>query len=111
RVAGGQEPVGALSLLGVLDALPSERLRRLARRLLGREDERHPAAEDALEDRTDQRVVRAAEDDRVDVGGLERRGVVAHGGGSLLAERVVALDQRHEPWTRDRREAHAGRER
>ena len=51
----------------------------------------------------DQRVVRAAEDDRVDPGVLERRRVLAHGLGRLLAERVVALDQRHEPRARRRR--------
>ena len=40
--------------------------------------------------------MRAAEDDRVDAGLLQRRRVLAHGGGRRLAERVVALDQRHE---------------
>ena len=66
RVAGRQEAVGALAGLVVLDPLARERLGHLARRLLGGEDERHVAAEDALEDRADQRVVRAAEDDGVD---------------------------------------------
>ena len=87
----------------VLDALARERLGDLARGLLRREDERDAAAEDALEDRPDQRVVRAAEDDRVDAGLLERRRVLAHRVDGLLAERVVALDQRHEPRARDRR--------
>ena len=40
----------------------------LAGDLLGRRDQRDVAAEDALEHRPDQRVVRAAEDDGVDVG-------------------------------------------
>ena len=35
-------------------------------------------------------------------GRLQRRGVLAHRGGRLLGERVVALDQRHEPRARDR---------
>ena len=79
RVARGQEAVRALAAVLVLDPLPRERLRDLARGLLRREDERHAAAEHALEDRADERVVRAAEDDRVDVRLLERRRVLAHG--------------------------------
>ena len=63
----------------VLDALARERLGHLARGLLRREDERDVAAEDALQDRADQRVVRAAEDDRVDAGRLQRLRVLAHG--------------------------------
>ena len=94
--------------LGVLDALARERLGHLARRLLRREDEGDAAAEDALEDRADQRVVGAAEDDGVDAGGAERLGVLAHGVRRLLAERVVALDQRHEPRACDRGQAHPG---
>ena len=39
----------------------------------------HVASEDALEDRPDQRVVRAAEDHRVDARLLQRRRVFAHG--------------------------------
>ena len=96
RVAGGQEAVGALALGVVLDPLAGERLRHLARGLVGGEDERHVAAEDALQDRPDQRVVRAAEDDRVDAGLLQRLGGLAHCGDGRLAERIVALDQRHE---------------
>ena len=46
--------------------------------------------------------MRAAEDDRVDPGVLQRGGVLAHGGGGLLGERVVALDQRHEARAGDR---------
>ena len=49
----------------VREALARERLGDLARGLLGREDERHLAPEDALEDRADERVVGAAEDHRV----------------------------------------------
>ena len=53
-------------------------------------------AEDPLEDRADERIVRAAEDHRVHARLLERRGVLADGRG-LLAEGVVALDERDEP--------------
>ena len=66
RVAGRQEAIGAFAGGVVLDALSRERLGNLARGLLGGEDERDVAAEDALEDRTDERVMGAAEDDRVD---------------------------------------------
>ena len=59
----------------VLDPLAREGLRDLARGLLGGEDERHVAAEHALEDRPDDRVVRAAEDHGVDALLLERRRV------------------------------------
>ena len=45
------------------------------------------APEDALEDGPDQRVVRAAEDHRVDARVLERRGVLAHGRDELLGRR------------------------
>ncbi len=96
-VAGREEPVRAFPCVVVLDALARERLGCLAGGLLRREDERHPTAEDALESGTDQRVVRAPEDDRVDVRLLERRGVLAHGFRQLLAEDVVALDERDEP--------------
>ena len=92
----------ALASRFVLDPLPRERLSDLASGLLRGEDERDTPAEHALEDRADERVVRAAEDDGVDVGLLERRGVLAHGRGDLLAEEVVALDQRDEPRACDR---------
>ena len=95
----------------VLDPLPRQRLRHLAGGLVGREDERHVAAEDALQDRPDQRVVRAAEDDRVDAGGLQRRRVLAYRRCCLLGKRIVALDQRHEPRAHDRDHGHAGVER
>ena len=65
------------------------------------EDERHAAPEDTLEDRPDQRVVRAAEDHRVDARILERRGVLAHRARRLLAEGIGPLDQRHEAWARN----------
>ena len=79
RVARRQEAVRALAADVVLDPLPRERLRDLARGLLRGEDERDAAPEHALEDRADERVVRAAEDDGVDVGLLERGRVLAHG--------------------------------
>ena len=50
----------------VLDCLACERLGDLERRLVRGEDERHVAAEHPLQDRPDQRVVRAAEHDGVD---------------------------------------------
>ena len=111
RVPGRQEAVGALAGGIVLDPLPRQRLRDLACGLLGREDERHVAAEDPLQDRPDQRVVRAAENDRVDSGGLQRLGVLPHRGGRLLGERIVALDQRHQPRARDRNDLRARVER
>ena len=84
----------------VLDPLPRQRLRDLARGLVGREDERRPAAEDALEHRADERVVRAAEDHRVDADLLERSRVLADGGRELVV-RPARLDHRNEPGARD----------
>ena len=75
-VAGGEEARTALAPGAVPEALARQRLGDLAGGLLGREDERHLAAEDALEHRPDERVVGAAEDDRVAAGLLERRGVL-----------------------------------
>ena len=69
----------------VLEALACERLGDLACGLVGGEDERHVAAERPLEDGSQQRVVRAAEDDRVAARRLERRGVFAHGRDDLVA--------------------------
>src|SRR5215211_3002338 len=110
-IAGGQEAVGALPVGVVLDSLARERLGNLTRGLLRREDQRDAAPEHALEDRADQRVVRAAEDDRVDPGRLQRLRVVAHSIRRLGAERLVALDQRYEARAGDREEADAGVER
>ena len=87
--------------------LPRERRRDLARRLLGREDERHVAPEDALEHGPDQRIVRAAEDDRVAAGLLERRGVL----GDRVHRLLAGLDQRDELRAGDRGERDAGVER
>src|SRR6478735_5592536 len=72
-IAGGEEAVLALAPPFVLPSARLERGRDLARGLLGREDERHVAAEHALKHGPDQGVVRAAEDDRVAAGLLERR--------------------------------------
>src|SRR5439155_802292 len=110
-IAGREEAVGTFAAALVLDALALERLRDLASRLLGREDELHVAAEDALEDLADQRVVRAAEDHGVDPFRLQRRRVLAHRALGLLAVRIVALDQRHEPWAGELMERDAGVER
>ena len=94
RIACGEEAVLALAGRVVLDTLPRQRLGDLARRLLRGEDERDVAAEHALEDRADERVVRAAEDDGVHVRVLERPRRIPARPSSLLAERVGALDQR-----------------
>src|SRR5438876_6921324 len=111
RIAGGQEPVRALARLVVLDPLAGERPSDLSRGLLGREDERDASPEHTLEDGADQRVVRAAEDDRVNPSVLQGLCVLADRRGGLRAERIVALDQRHEPRAGQRRELATGVER
>src|SRR5262245_30611846 len=68
RIARREEAVRAEAIACVLPVLARQRFRHLARRLLGREDEGDVAAEDALEHGPDQRIVRAAEDDRVAAG-------------------------------------------
>jgi hypothetical protein len=110
-VAGREEAVLAFAAALVLDALARKGLGHLAGRLLRREDERHVAAKDPLEDLADQRVVRAAEDHGVDPLRLQRRRVLAHGPLRLLAVRILALDQRHELRAGDRMERDAGVER
>jgi fermentation-respiration switch protein FrsA (DUF1100 family) len=94
--AGREEPRHTLATEVVLDPLPRECLGDLPGGLLRREDERDSATEDPLEDRTDERIVRAPENDRVNPGLLQRGGVRANGLGGLGAERRLALDQRHE---------------
>ncbi len=94
----------------VLDPLSGQRLGHFAGGLVGREDERRPAAEGSLEHPPDHRVVRTAEDDRVDVLLLERRRVLAHRRVELLPD-DAGLDQRHEPRARDRDDPRAGVER
>src|SRR6266511_183995 len=80
------------------DALAVERLRHLARCLLGREDQSRRPPEDTLEHRPDERVMRAPEDDRVHTLVLERTRVLSHrrvdflGGGTRF-------DQGHEART------------
>ena len=106
-VACRQEAIRALAAHFVLDPLALERLGDLAGGLLGREDERDATPEDTLQDRADERVVRAAEDDGVHVGVLERGCVLADGGGDLLAEDVVALDERNQTRTGDRYDLHS----
>ena len=110
-VARGEEAVGALASGRVLDSLARERLRDLARGLLRREDERDPTAEDALEDRPDQRVVGATRGSPCRPRLLQRRRVLADGVGRVLAERVVALDQRDEARAGDRDDLDPGVER
>jgi hypothetical protein len=94
-IAGREEAIRPLARDLVPVALARERLRNFVRGLLGGEDERHIASEHALEDRADQRIVRAAEDDGVDTRVLQRRRILAHRSSCLRAERIVALDQRH----------------
>src|SRR6186997_974677 len=101
RVAGRQEADRALAALAVLDPLARERLGHLPGRLVRGEDERHRTAEDTLEDRPDDRVVRAPEDDGVDARVAERRGDLADGLGRLVAEGVGTFDERDEARARD----------
>ena len=61
-VSGREEAIRAFTSLCVLDSLALEGLRNLPCSLLRGEDERHAATEDALKDRSDERVVGAAED-------------------------------------------------
>ena len=111
RLAGGEEPVVAVAVGRVLEALLRERLRDLARGLVGAEDEPRRAAEDALEGPLEQRVVRAPEDDRVDPRLLQRLRIRAHGRLAALGVELVGLDQRDEIRARDRDELDAGVER
>src|SRR5262245_53237712 len=76
RVARREKAVLAVAVARVLPAFASERRSDLARCLLRREDERHVASEHPLEHGPDQRIVRAAEDDRVAARLLQRRGVL-----------------------------------
>ena len=87
--------------------LRAERLGHVARRLLCGEHERDVATEHALEDRADQRVMRAAEDDRVDTCLFQRCRILAHCFLRLLAVRVVPFNERHETGARDREELDA----
>ena len=111
RVTRREEPIGAFALGVVLDALARERLRRLTRGLLGGEDERDVTSEHSLEDRANQRVVRAAEDHGVDAYFFQRGDVLAHRRLRLLAVGLVTLDERHEPRAGHRIERHTAVER
>src|SRR6266511_1337698 len=75
-----------------------ERLRHLTRRLLGREDQSRRPAEHALEHGPDERVVRAAENDRVHLFFLERTRVLAYRRVDLLGG-GTRFDQGHEART------------
>ena len=97
RIACGEEAVRAFALRVVLVSLPGERLGNLARGFLRREHQGDVASKDTLKDRAHERIVRAAEDDGVDAGILQRCGIRPYGLGGLFAERIVALDQRHQP--------------
>ena len=94
-VAGRQESVAAFACRVVLESLAGERHGDFTCGFLRGEDERDVAAEHAVEDGSDQRVVRAPEDHGVDAGLLQRRRILAHRLLELLERRVV-LDQRHE---------------
>ena len=75
--------------------------------LLGGEHERHLPAEDSLEDRADERVVGAAEDDGVAACVLQRPRVFAH----RVHRLPTGLDQGHELRAGDGRHRHTGIER
>src|SRR5919199_5811829 len=79
-VAGAQEAVIALAVgPRVAEVARAERVLHLAGERAARRDDLDAAAEHALEHRPDQRVVRAAEDDRVDRRRPQRRDVAAYG--------------------------------
>ena len=67
------------------------------RGLLGARDEGHVVAHHVLDRRRHQRVVRAAEHERVDVGGLERREVLLGDREELRPARDAGLDELDEP--------------
>ena len=95
-VAGAQEAVLALAARRGLRARGRRaRLDPARDRLAGR-DQRDAAAEHALEHRAHERVVRAAEDHRVDARLAQRLAVAAHGVDDLLVEREAGLDDRRE---------------
>ncbi len=101
RITGRLEDTDALAIGIVSDLLSGERFRDLARRLVRREHERHAAPEDALEERSQDRIVGAPEDHRVHPGRLEGRRDLAHRLDRLVAEGIMSFDQRDEPRTRD----------
>ena len=95
-IAGADEAVLALiGARGLERAAFEDPLRRRGERVAGG-DQAHLAAEEALQHRRHQRVVRAAEDHRVDLGAAQRRAVGAHLLDHGLGERKPALDDRRE---------------
>jgi hypothetical protein len=95
RIAGRQEPVDPSRPCSFSMPLRSSVSATSRAVLLGREDERHAAPKTRWKIGRMQRVVRAAEDDRVHAGLLERLGVFAHRLDRSRRERLVALDQRN----------------
>ena len=96
RVAGGEEAVVAAAVLVVLEAgVAQPRLDLGGDRLAGADD-RHPAAQLALEHRAHQRVVGAAEDHGVDLGALERAAGALDAGERAVVDLAALLDQRRE---------------
>jgi len=71
-----------------------------------RGDELHARPEHPLEHRAHERIVRAAEDHRVDVRLAQRPAVAAHGVDEALVEREAALDDRREVGARHGRQRH-----
>ena len=85
---------------GLEPARLEDPLRRRGERVAGGH-QAHVAAEEALQHRPHERIVRAAEDHRVDPGAPQRRAVGAHRLDDLLGEREAALDDRRQVRRRD----------
>ena len=92
-----QEAVVALHGGRVAQPAAAEHVLDLPRDRVAGADDLHAAAEHPLQQRPDQRVVRAAEDHRVHLRLAQRPRVVAHRLDHLGVERRAALDQRHQP--------------
>ena len=101
RLARAEEAVGALAAGRAVEPARAERVLDLARQRGARRDYRRLRTEHPLDDRPHERIVRAAEDHRVDAGLAQRGAVAAH----LLDERLVdrrLLDSHREVATRHR---------
>ena len=103
-VGGAEEAVLAPAVLVALQAALAQRDLDLVGDRLARADDLDPAAEAALEHRPDERVVRAAEDDRVDVRVPKRIAVRLHLSDDAIVDLAARLDQRRELGARDRME-------
>ena len=107
-VAGALEAIRALAGARVQQPARGQRPLDAAHDAGTRGHERDAAAEHPLQHRRDQRIVGAAEDHRVDLGGAQRRAVAADGVDDLLVKREPGLDHRHEVRTGDALEQHVG---